>query len=137
VVAGASEHIGLEVEICRVARLRGEQPLDLGQRLVVSVLLVAHDGEIVPGRRKFWRASETALEQCARVLPSTGAHREIGEHSQCRRIVGLPREVRAQEPLGIGESAFDQRLRGSEQLRPGRRHCNVVGPGPIGTRGIA
>ena len=131
------EHVGLEVEIRGVARFRGQQPVDLGKRVVVTVLLVAHDGEIVPGCGEAGRAGEAALEQRARIVPATRAHREIGEHAQCGRIVGLPREMRAQQPLGVGEPAFDEGCRGREQKRPSRRDCDVAGPGRVGARGIA
>ena len=136
-VACAPEYVGLEVEIRGVARLRGQQSVDLRERLVVTVLLVADDGEIVPGRGEAGRACEAALEQRGRIVPATRAHREIGEHAQRCRIVGLPREMRSQQVLGVGEPAFDEGRRGREQLGPGRRDGYVAGPGRIGTRGIA
>ena len=130
-IAAATEHVGLQVQVDGVARLGGEQALHFGECLVGTVLLVQHQGVGVARSREARRAREAALEQHRGVVPASRAHGEVGQHAQGSRVVGELGEMHAQQPFGVGKAALAQSRNRREQARTARRDREVVGPGCV------
>ena len=137
VVADVREHRGLEVAVTGVARLAGDELLDVRQRRCGLALAIEHGGVVVAGSIEARGELQAALEQQLRVGVAAQARRNFGEHPQCRHVGRVALEMRAQHRLGLRDAVLDQRRRGGKQPRVARGRLDVARVGCVRSRGVA
>ena len=120
-VAGTAQHHRPEVAIAGIAGVLGQQPFDLGQRLLRAIAAVQDHGVVLARRMEARRQLQATLEQVGGVLVAPDPRRDFGQHPDRGDIGGRTPQPAAQQRLGMGNVVVDEGAARLEQDRVG--HC--------------
>ena len=137
VLTDAAQDHGRDIAVGRIAWVRGEQALGLGEGARGVVQPVEEYCELVACGRKARRELECTVEEVFRVHVAANAHGDLGQHADRRHVGRCLHQVRLEERLGDWNVVPDHRQGRALQHRMAGRRADMPGIGGIGACGIA
>jgi hypothetical protein len=128
---------GLQVEIGRIARLLGQQVVQLGQGRLGAPQPVGHGGQVVAGGGEAGGDLQATDQQGLGLLLAAQPGDGLGQHPDRRRLVGTGRQQGAQDLLGLAGLFVDQGGGGGHQHRVADPALDLPGPGASRAVGVA
>src|ERR1700730_18446791 len=128
------EDRGLETAVVGVARLGGEQLLDVWEGSGMLALAVQRHGVVVTSTGEAGRELEAARQQTLGVVVAPEARGVLGEHADRGDIGRMLAQMRAQQRFGFGDAVVAQRRRRGHQARVTRGRLEKARSGGLRPR---